>query len=208
MKRNTGTKIIREIGVSAGSDFISVVPLGGNILAPDSLPGVKKVTTYISDIRLSTGPDVYPIPPQRGTASLTLSSGSISFASVGIGGSAYKAVGSMSTAEKRLVISGDGTGAIVEISAVAAGVITGLTIVNAGTGYTSISAAVPLPTGEPLGTPWPDGIGYGLRSDNVYTLIINDLRSGLQHAIEAGRPFAFQSIVLLSGRELAIPWMI
>lgn len=195
------------------SSFITCVALGGNVLPPSSVKGVKKVTSYITDIRLSTGPDVYPIPPARATINITLSGGSVTAVAVpgGSSGSAYKAVGSMSTSEKRILISGTGTittPAVIEISATSSGAVTGYTIVNAGAGYTGIFGVVPDPTGDPLGLPWPDGIAYGRTSELGYVLILNDARSGIQHALEINRPFIYGSFATIQGRTLSLPWFI
>lgn len=148
--------------------------LGGNSLG--SLNGVKKSSTLV-DLSAVTHDPGY----QAVAGAVTISAGAITAvaAPTGLGvGSVY------STAA--VTVTGDGSGAVITAT-VSSGAVTGFTVVNGGSGYTTATITISSPNGTPSGLPWADGIGYGdLTTDGVTferVLIVHDTRSPIEYAL-------------------------
>jgi hypothetical protein len=193
---------------SQGQGFDSILVLGGNELPPGGGPGVLRAAAVVTDIRLSTAPDVYPDPGKQAIAGARTISGGVLTAvaapTSGNGGSAYD-----DAATKICIVSGGGgSGAVVHANSTA-GVVTSFTVVNGGSGYTSAPAvSVPYPTGIPAGLPWPDGVGYGKLSGGQRVLILHDPRAAVQSALIAGQLFLNGQTILLQGRTLYVAWWV
>jgi hypothetical protein len=166
----------------------TIIVRGGNALTPSGVGVIR-----FSGLRIST--DFTGLNPgARGAAGTrTVSGGVLTAVAVSNGGAAYKPVASMTTAERRCVVSGGGgSGAIVEISAVSGGAVTALTVVAGGSGYTGQpTVTFPPPTGEPSGLPWLPGIGYGDRYGTAgewlsRVIVLHDSRGPLEFALPAG----------------------
>lgn len=160
-------------GSAAGISTIKVE--GGNTLV--SSPAIYGVERSASNPLMLNTANNYDPGTQAVLGSVTISSGAVTAVAITSGGTVYE-VG------QTVTITGDGTGATAEVQTVSGtGAITAINVTAGGSGYTAATATVGAPTGDPSGTPWPDGIGYGTLTNSAgvqsRVRIVHDARSAL-----------------------------